>query len=264
VEPVEMRPLSRRRLLGAAGAGAAVLAVGGLVAACGSGGGTANQGGGSSPATSGGSSGSAAGGGSAGGGNIKNDLGSYQGGVVTLNGDGSDIWQSGDNFVFADQPWTKGDGDWSARIVSLADGTASVHEWSKFGIMVRDSMDPMAACFFVAVTGNHGVIINSRPSDGGQMDQQDSTNTSDAGTIDASSLKYPVWLRVTRKKNTFQAYTSTDGKKWNAYGQTRDIPMSACFVGIGCLSHTAGSTVVGKADQLNGFAPTKIEQVGSP
>jgi hypothetical protein len=144
-----------------------------------------------------------------------------------------------------------------------ADGSAQVNEWSKFGIMVRDSTDPMAACFFVAVTGNHGVIINSRPSDGGQMDQQDSTNTSDSGTIDASSLNYPVWLKVSRKKDTFQAYTSTDGKKWNTYGATRDIPMPACLVGIGCLSHTAGSTIIGTADQLTGFVPTKIEQVGT-
>jgi hypothetical protein len=268
--------LSRRRVLALAGTGVAVAAAGAVAAACGSG-----SGGGGGPAPA---QGSAAASGSAsaqtsapaGGGGSATTLKPINGGAlgsidakgnVTLNGTGADIWEPGDDFVFADQPWTSGDGDWSCRVVSVADGSAPVNEWAKTGIMVRESTDRLAAMFLVAATGNHGVINNSRQegaSGSGSVPQQDSTNTNDSGTIGPDALQFPVWLRVTRKKDTFQAYTSTDGKKWNSFGNSVDVPMKTVLVGLAALSHNSGNTDIAKFDNVKGFVPTKIEQVGNP
>lgn len=266
--------LSRRRVLTLAGTGFAVAAAGAVAAACGSSGG-----GNPAPAQSSAATGSSApvqtsapasGGGSAT--TLKAINGGALGSIdakgnVTLNGTGADIWEPGDDFVFADQPWTSGDGDWSCRVVSVADGSAPVNEWAKTGIMVRESTDRLAAMFLVAATGNHGVINNSRQegaSGSGSVPQQDSTNTSDGGTIGPDALQFPVWLRVTRKKDTFQAYTSTDGKKWNTFGNSVDVPMKTVLVGLAALSHTAGSTDIAKFDNVKGLVPAKIEQVGNP
>lgn len=273
METAAPRILSRRKVLMMAGTGAAVLVAGAVATACGSGTTqTANSSSGSGSSATSAPAASSAGTGTGGGTALKAIDGGALGkidssGTVTLNGTGSDIYESGDNYVFADQPWTKGDGDWSTEIVSVSDGSAPVNEWAKVGIMVRESTDPMAAMFLVAATGNHGVINNSRQpgaSGSGSVPQQDSTNTTDAGTIGPSDLNYPVWVRVTRKKDTFQAYSSKDGKKWNTLGATVDVAMKTCLVGLCDLSHVQGSTNIAVFKQVTGFVPAKIEQVGNP
>src|SRR5688572_13827364 len=58
----------------------------------------------------------------------------HNSGLYTVNGAGADIWGSADQFRFVYRQWT-GDGVITARVASLQ----GAHEWSKAGVMIRES-----------------------------------------------------------------------------------------------------------------------------
>ena len=59
------------------------------------------------------------------------------GSAMSLTGDGTDIWNNSDDFVFAYKTLT-GDGSIVARVVSVGTGT---NTWAKGGVMIRDSLN---------------------------------------------------------------------------------------------------------------------------
>jgi len=122
---------------------------------------------------------------------------SYAGGVFTLTGGGSDIWDWSDHFQYVYQP-LRTDGMITAHVL-----TQGTNAWSAFaGVMIRNDLSATSPHIFLAMTPGYNLTVQQRwEADG---------NT--RATLDnlGASTEIPIWLRLERKGNTILAYRSDD------------------------------------------------------
>jgi hypothetical protein len=161
----------------------------------------------------------------------------------TVQGGGSDIWSTSDQFHFVWQSLA-GDGPVSARVTSQT----NTDPWAKAGVMLRQSTDAASVYYAVEVTPGNGVVVQYRPSSG-------------ASALMAAQLTgtAPAYVRAARTGTTFTAYTSSDGLTWTPVaGSTVTLSVSgAMLAGLEVTSHnvlTAG-TVTFTAVSVGSTAP---------
>ena len=123
---------------------------------------------------------------------------SAAGGTFTVRGGGIDIWDASDQFQFVNQPLT-GDVEVIARVASLQ----HVHDWSKAGVMIRESLTGGSRHASMMATGTGGWSFPRRLLTGG---------TSYASPYLAGAA--PGWVRIVREGNLFSGYISSDGTTW--------------------------------------------------
>ncbi len=122
-------------------------------------------------------------------------------GTYTVKNAGVDIWETVDDFHFVYKR-LQGDGSITAKIDSIE----NVNEWSKAGVMIRDSLHPSSAHGFMLVTPNGRRAFQNRTrTDAGQ------TCSTHSG---AGAIAFPFWVRLERRGNLFTAYYSHDGQTW--------------------------------------------------
>ena len=135
---------------------------------------------------------------------------------LTLSGSG-EIWDREDALIFRQQKLA-GDGWVQARVTDA--GTAS--EWTKVGVMIRESLEAKARNVFVFDSGGHGLHTQWRSDPGGGTAQGDAKL---AGTG-------PFWVRAERKGDTCTLSVSADGAAWTE-AAVRKMPMAATvFMGL--------------------------------
>lgn len=125
---------------------------------------------------------------------------SAEGGNITVRVASNDLWDTSDSFHFVYQPLT-GDGTITARVVD----TTYTNQWTKAGVMIRETLDPDSPYAMTMITGFGGVLRQWRSSKGGV------TASSSVGLRAA-----PYWLRVVRRGNIFTSFSSPDGIAWVA------------------------------------------------
>ncbi len=146
-------------------------------------------------------------------------------GEFTVDGSGSDIWGTSDEFRYVYQT-ASGDCELVARVTSV-EGT---HNWAKAGVMIRESLNANSRHASVVVTPGQGVSFQRRATTGGS-----SSSTTNSG------LSAPYWVRVVRSGDTLTAYRSADGSSWTTIG-SQTIPMSAnVYLGLAVTSHSDGT-----------------------
>ena len=149
-------------------------------------------------------------------------------GNFTVRGAGSDIWLSSDQFHFVYQPIT-GDVDLRAYVAGLE----NVNEWTKGGVMIRESLDPRSRHASTFVTPLNGLVFHRRV-----LTEGNTTNTS--GPRDTA----PAWVRIVRRANQFTSYVSEDGASWTLVG-SETITMSATVqVGLAVVSKSTTRTAM--------------------
>jgi regulation of enolase protein 1 (concanavalin A-like superfamily) len=161
-------------------------------------------------------------------------------GTIIMNGTGSDIWNASDQFRFACKSLS-GDG----TIIARVDGLANTHEWAKAGVMIRETLDATSNFAFVAATPNptHGISFQRRTPDA----------TAGANT-DVASQTIPVWVKLTRKGDTFTAQLSSDGVAWTdiAVNPAVSIQMgSSVLIGLAVCSHDAAQVTAAKFSHVS-------------
>jgi hypothetical protein len=118
-------------------------------------------------------------------------------GIITMVGRGADIWGSSDQFQYAYLPLS-GDGSMTIRLEDLAE----TDNWSKTGIMIRETLDAGSkhASVYVTTPAN-GIRFQSRP-------ETDASSTADdaVATDEAKAQTEPVWLKLVRTGDEFNAY----------------------------------------------------------
>jgi regulation of enolase protein 1 (concanavalin A-like superfamily) len=145
---------------------------------------------------------------------------SHASGLFTLQGSGSEIWNTADGFHFVYRTLT-GDGEIIARLDSLTRASAG----TKAGVMMRDGLGPSDPNAFALVTPDRVIRLQQRRSPGW------STGSSYTGTGAA-----PYWVRLVRAGNKFRGYFSPDGVTWTAGGSTSIVMGSTIYVGLAVTS----------------------------
>jgi regulation of enolase protein 1 (concanavalin A-like superfamily) len=150
---------------------------------------------------------------------------SYTSGVFTIDGAGTDIWGTSDQFQFVYQQ-VSGDVEIIARVRSIT----RQHEWSKAGVMIRATLAASSAHAYALASAGKGVHFQRRPA---------------AGALSASSAAStalpPAWVKAVRTGNTVTTYWSTTGSSWTTIGSVT-LPLGAsAYVGVAVTSHNAGA-----------------------
>jgi regulation of enolase protein 1 (concanavalin A-like superfamily) len=168
----------------------------------------------------------------------------YSNGVYTVVGAGSDIWGTADQFHFAYTPLT-GDGTIVARVATLQ----YVADWTKAGVMMRESLSGGSAQALMLVSANKGLAFQRRTVTGGS-----STNT--AGPF----AKAPYWVKLVRSGSTVSAYYSATGASWTLVGSDSFSMAATIYVGLAVSSHLNGTLAQATFDnvsvQSGGTTPT--------
>lgn len=101
------------------------------------------------------------------------------------------------------------------------------HEFSKAGLMIRDTLDANSAHAAIVVTSSAGVQFLSRATAAGST-----VATTVAG------IQAPCWVKLVRDGNTFTGYRSSTGTNWTQIGSSVTIPMTnADSSGLCVTSH---------------------------
>jgi ABC-type transport system involved in multi-copper enzyme maturation permease subunit len=131
-----------------------------------------------------------------------------------------------DDFYFVHQPLT-GNGSLTVRLTSMTGlyaaaglntttGTAGwssgLQPWAKAGLIIKENTTQGSPYAAIMLTGSHGVHFQY--------------NFIHDVTGGPSSVKAPVWLRLTRSGDTITGYSSANGVRWSLVG-------SATLTGLG-------------------------------
>jgi hypothetical protein len=115
--------------------------------------------------------------------------------------------------------------------VANVTGEQFVANWTKAGVMMRETLDPGSRQALMLVSPGKGLAFQRRVDTNGL-----STSTSGgAGTA-------PRFVRLTRTGTTITAATSTDGATWTTVGSDTVAMASSIQVGLAVSSHVAGTT----------------------
>ncbi len=147
------------------------------------------------------------------------------GDAFTVQGAGADVWGTTDAFRFAYTTLT-GDGSIVANVTS----EDRVADWTKAGVMMRETLTAGSRHAFMLVSPGKGLAFQRRVSTSGT-----STHTS-GGTGTA-----PQFVKLTRAGTTFTAYRSTDGTSWTTVGSDTIGMAPTIYVGLAVSSHVTAT-----------------------
>jgi len=150
--------------------------------------------------------------------------------IFEITGAGADIWGTADNFHYMFIPLT-GDGAMSVLVTDNGTGTSN---WTKGGVMIRETLDAGSKNVFVAITGGDG--------EGSTFQYRNAIDAASASNrTKPAPVSPPYWVRLVREGNTFAGYLSEDGETWYSEGASQEIEMAdPVYIGLAVTSHTAG------------------------
>ena len=138
----------------------------------------------------------------------------------TVNGGGTDIGGTADQFYFVYRPLS-GDGQLVARVESLT----RTDNQAKAGVMIREALTPDSRYAMMTVTAFKGHRFLRRPNPG---EMSISSASADGGA--------PGWVKVARTGDTFVASWSTDGITWTTVGTDTIAMGDTVYVGLAVSS----------------------------
>ena len=149
---------------------------------------------------------------------------------VYLSGSGTDIWGSADSFNFLNQSVTDLSNITMTVRVSSFDYKDS---WSKAGLMLRESADATSRHYSVIVTGQNGFFAGYRNVTNG--------TSSGGGSTALTFSPSGVWLKLTKRKNVFTGFSSTNGQNWTQITDSRRLSLAdtGLIAGLAITSHSS-------------------------
>lgn len=183
----------------------------------------------------------------------------YRNGVFGLESSSYDIWGNEDGLNFIYQTLA-GDGEIVARVTSMNNPT----EWSKAGLMMRETLSANSKHFMLVKTPSNNYAPQMRPETGGG-----SLHNPTGTKIEGYYNRYE-WIKLVRSGNEFKSYCSLNGISNWILLSTYTIPMNnTIYVGMCAGAGTdAEATKVtfesAKVTQAQTQAPSLFAQYGIP
>ena len=157
-----------------------------------------------------------------------------KGNTITLHAAGKDIWEKQDS-GFVIYRCLRGDGSLTVRVKSIE----KIDQWSKGGVMFRESLHPGARHAYACDSAGKPVAISWRK-------KMRNLSFSEHGP----EIEGPVWVRLTRKGDNFTGYFSRDGSAWTLIGITT-VPMKRdVYACLAATSHLEGTTAAMVVEHL--------------
>lgn len=148
-------------------------------------------------------------------------------GNYTISGSGAGIASTTDGCRYVYQT-VSGD----STITALVRGQIWRHNETSAGVMIRKDLTAGSPRASMALSWSNGARFRTRSIADGVT-----TTTTQTGIP-----KYPYWVRLVRKDDTFTGYTSPDGINWTQVGTPSTIAMgTAVYVGLAVTSNSDGS-----------------------
>ncbi len=138
-----------------------------------------------------------------------------------MKGSGKDIWNYDDEFHYLYKQ-VHGDVTITAYCVSVED----VYDWSKAGVMIRETLDSNSLHAMMAITPGNGAAFHRR-----------NNNTSYTANYNDTSFHAPVWLRMSRIGNAFTGSVSNDSINWTDVHTSTVNMTDTVFIGLCHTSH---------------------------
>lgn len=158
-------------------------------------------------------------------------------GTFTVHGSGADVWGTADELHYVYQQ-VSGDVEIKARIASQED----THNWSKSGVMIRETLSTGSKQAHMFITPNYGFNFQWRT-------ETDSISSSSSGVSTNSDPNN--WVRLVRSGNSISAYSSPNGTNWTRVGSQITISMNATvYVGMSVCSHSDGILCTTEFDKV--------------
>jgi regulation of enolase protein 1 (concanavalin A-like superfamily) len=175
----------------------------------------------------------------------------FDGNTFTVTGSGADIWGSADEFHYASITMS---GDF--EIVARVAGVDNVNQWTKAGLMVRETLAAGSrhASVFATPTAVKGVAFQRRTTTNGA-----SVHTSGPATAP------PVWLRLSRHGNRIDAFYRLGSGAWTPIGSQTFSGLAATVqAGLAVTSHLDSRNARATFDNVLLEAdPFVVEDVGA-
>jgi len=140
----------------------------------------------------------------------------YKNGTFGITTYGSDIYWSSDQFHYIYRPLS-GNGEIIARVASAS----KPHEWSKAGIMIRESLDANSKQVMLVKTPWQGIANQYRVATGGESQN-----------FNYDTLKAATWLKLVRNGNVITSSHSRDGVNWTTFNSVTVSMQQNVFVGL--------------------------------
>jgi len=135
-------------------------------------------------------------------------------GTYYVTAAGNDVWNKNDEFHFVHE---SGSGDMTLKV--YISSLQYRHDYTKAGLMIRESLSSNSANFFCHLTGERGVYAQWRSQTG--------DDTGWDGYHDKTNGPSPTWLMVSKKGNGFSCSKSVDGLNWESVGDSVEIAMES-------------------------------------
>ena len=165
-------------------------------------------------------------------------------GTFEIGGAGADVWGTADAFHYA---YRTLDGD--GTIVARVAGIQLVNNWTKAGVMIRNSLSPSAAQAFmlVAASAVKGAPFQRRTGDGAA-----------SASTQGSQSTAPRWVKLVRSGTTITGYESADGSAWTLVGRDTFVMGRAVLVGLAVSSHVTGVNATAVFDSVTVTAAASV------
>ncbi|GGA61489.1 hypothetical protein GCM10011507_11240 [Edaphobacter acidisoli] len=146
----------------------------------------------------------------------------YSGTTFTVNGSGTDIYNTSDQFNYVSTA-ANGNITITARVASQT----NTNSWAKAGVMIRET----------TAAGSTYVGIYITPGKGASLQYRATTNASAINGPEVTGPVAPYWVQLTRSGSTFTASISPDGTTWTQVGTETVTMATNATAGLAVCSH---------------------------
>ena len=162
-------------------------------------------------------------------------------GSFTIQGQGGDIWNGGDQFHFAYKKVT-GNFDARMRISEIRDPVAG-SRWGKTGLMARWTCDGNSSYSMSQIMLTTPGDVIELPRHSWRSGDNHLNNGGNRETFQVNdgilSDRRPAWQRMIRVGNTIYTYFSEDGEEWlNVGAESQQNRPDTILVGVAVTSHS--------------------------